>query len=337
MNFDDDAGGGNHYNPGPMFSRIDSWIGHHMAIVSPTCLVAGILLAPWIGDYQFLVPPVFAFMTFQSSLGSGFKEVSGAFRRPLPLVTAFVLLHVVMPVLVYLAGTLLFGARPDVVTGMVLEFAIPTGIVTLIWVSILEGDAALTLSLVFVDTILAPFVVPLTLSLLVGAEIHVTWRLIGTMMRGLAFMIAIPAALAVLVNQLTHGRVKTTLMPRLSFLTKIGFVFVITMNSTGLHEYVIAHPTWLLAAIVPAMGLLAAAGFALGALGARLIRADGRATASIVLGTGMRNISAGATIAAAYFPGTAVILPVMTATLFQQILAATVGTVLIRRAKRPGM
>lgn len=272
-------------------------------------------------------------MTFQSSLGSGFRDVSGAFRRPLPIAAAFVFLHVVMPVLAYGVGRLLFGAEPEIVTGMVLEFAIPTGIVTLIWVSIVGGNSAFSLSLVFLDTILAPFVVPTALAALAGAAIHIDAAMTWRMMRGLAFMVAIPAFLAVSLNQLTRGRVKTTLMPRLSLLTKAGFVFVITMNSTGLHEYVIVHPSWTLAVIAAVMGALAVVGFVAGAVGARLIRADVPTSSSLILGIGMRNIASGATLAGAYFPGQAVILPVMIATLFQQVLAATVGMGLIKKLK----
>ena len=50
---------------------------------------------------------------------------------------------------------------------------------------------------------------------------------------------------------------------------------------------------------------------------------------SMIYGVGMRNISAGAVIASAYFPAE-VVFPVITATLFQQILAAVYG-VLIKR------
>jgi BASS family bile acid:Na+ symporter len=305
-----------------------------MAFVAPTCLLLGILIAPWIDRFQHIVPFVFAFMTFQSSLGSGFKDVSGAFRRPLPLLVAFAFLHGVLPAIAYAAGRLLFGASPEIVTGMVLEFTIPTGIVTLIWVSIASGNAALSLSLVFLDTVLAPFVVPAVLYLFGGPEIHIDAGMVTRMMRGLAFMVAIPAFLAVALNQLTRGRVKTTLMPKLSLLTKLGFVVVITLNSTGLHEYVVVHPSWLIAGVAATMGALAVAGFFAGALAGRAIRADAPTASSLILGIGMRNIAAGATLAAAYFPGQAVILPVMLATLFQQVLAATVGMGLIGRLRR---
>ena len=50
----------------------------------------------------------------------------------------------------------------------------------------------------------------------------------------------------------------------------------------------------------------------------------------MMYGTGMRNISAGAVIAATYFPGE-VMFPVMIGTLFQQVLAALFGKLLAQK------
>ena len=50
----------------------------------------------------------------------------------------------------------------------------------------------------------------------------------------------------------------------------------------------------------------------------------------MMYGTGMRNISAGAVIAAAYFPGE-VMFPVMIGTLFQQVLATLFGKLLAQK------
>ena len=53
----------------------------------------------------------------------------------------------------------------------------------------------------------------------------------------------------------------------------------------------------------------------------------------MIYGSGMRNIRAGAAIAAAYFPGE-VMFPVMIGTLFQQILAACYGSLIKRLRNR---
>ena len=53
---------------------------------------------------------------------------------------------------------------------------------------------------------------------------------------------------------------------------------------------------------------------------------------SMMYGAGMRNISAGAVIAATSFPGE-VLFPVMIGTLFQQVLAALYGKIVCERNK----
>ncbi|MFQ9151786.1 MAG: hypothetical protein ACLR6B_10055 [Blautia sp.] len=58
---------------------------------------------------------------------------------------------------------------------------------------------------------------------------------------------------------------------------------------------------------------------------------DRELAVSMLYGSGMRNISAGAVLAAAYFPGE-VMFPVMIGTLFQQVLAACYGKLIERMA-----
>ena len=63
---------------------------------------------------------------------------------------------------------------------------------------------------------------------------------------------------------------------------------------------------------------------------ARFMGQDRDTQISMMYGAGMRNISAGAVIAAAYFPGE-VMFPVMIGTLFQQVLAALFGKLLAQK------
>ena len=152
----------------------------------------------------------------------------------------------------------------------------------MMWVTIYHGNGPLSLSLVIVDTLLAPFLIPLILRILVGSRIRVDT---AGMMEELILMIALPAILAMAFNQVSKGKVKEE--------------------------------------------LLAAVGYLLGWLGGSLLHGNEKTKISMIYGVGMRNISAGAVIASAYFPAE-VVFPVITATLFQQILAAVYG-VLIKR------
>ena len=80
--------------------------------------------------------------------------------------------------------------------------------------------------------------------------------------------------------------------------------------------------------VAAAILVLAAGGYAIGWIIAILTRQNKEATVSMIYGSGMRNISAGAVIAGAYFRRT--LFPVMIGTLFQQILAAFYGSMMRR-------
>ena len=75
--------------------------------------------------------------------------------------------------------------------------------------------------------------------------------------------------------------------------------------------------------------MLFRSGYAIGWIIAILTRQNKEATVSMIYGSGMRNISAGAVIAGAYFPAET-LFPVMIGTLFQQILAAFYGSMMRR-------
>ena len=56
----------------------------------------------------------------------------------------------------------------------------------------------MTLSIILVDTVLSPFIVPLSLSVLAGANVQMD---VWGMMKGLAEMVVIPSIAGMMVNQ----------------------------------------------------------------------------------------------------------------------------------------
>ena len=170
-----------------MLQRFNDFLQKRMAFVTPTCMIVGILFSDYTRYGIPYVSYVFAVMTFIGALKSSFKDVKNVFRHPLPLITVFVLLHVVLPSAAWGAGHLFFSSNPNLITGMVLEFSVPAAVVGLMWVSIYNGNNTLALALVVVDTVLAPFVIPTTLRILVGANVQMDTT---GMMKDLIFMIA---------------------------------------------------------------------------------------------------------------------------------------------------
>lgn len=311
-----------------MLSRFNRFVEKWMFLVTPCCLVVGVLFPSVAGLGVPYVPLVFAFMTFIGGLKSSFRDIAGVFRKPLPLLLSLVTLHLVLPAAACGLGWLLFPDNINVITGMVLEFAVPAAVVSLMWVSIYGGNSPLSLSLVILDTLLAPFTIPLTLRLLVGSNVKVDT---AQMMLELIFMIALPALIAMILNQLSHGRVKETWPSRLAPFSKLCLIFVVTANSSQVAPYV-RHMNGERFLTAGCILLLAASGYVIGWLWALLFRQNHALTVSMIYGSGMRNISAGAVIASTYFPAE-VVFPVMIGTLFQQVLAALFGMLVSRKAQ----
>lgn len=254
-----------------MLDRFNRFIEKWMAFVTPLCLLTGVCF-PDIAKHGLpYVTYVFAFMTFAGALKSRFRDVANVLKNPTSLLIIMVMLHVVIPTTACGLGHLLFHDNMNLITGMVLEFSIPTAVASLMWVSIFDGNSSLSLSLVVIDTILAPF-------------------------------------------------------------SKLALMFVVTSNSSKVAPY-IRNMNLQRVGVAATILCLAAGGYFLGWIIARVTKQEQETTISMVYGTGMRNISTGAVIAAAYFPGE-VMFPVMIGTLFQQILAAISGKLLTRKEEK---
>jgi len=247
------------------------------------------------------------------------------FLHPLPILVMLGLLHVVMPLLALGVSYIFFPENTNFITGMVLEFAVPAGISALLWVAISGGNNTLCLSIVLLDTLLAPFSIPLTLQLLVGSVIHVDTM---DMMRSLLFMVAIPALAAMTLFQITGGRSAPVLKPYLDPLGKISMVLIACSNATSVAPF-LRHMTPTLVVVLVVVLAVSAVGYLLGYWGARALRLDFPSTLSMTLNTGIRNINAGAVLAGKYFPGE-VMFPVILSVLFLQLSAAVVIKILRR-------
>ena len=278
-----------------MLRKFNSFIEKWMALVTPTCLLLGVCFPDIAKCGLPYVPAVFAFMTFAGALKSRFKDVANVFRHPGSLLIIMLLVHVVIPTAACGAGHLFFGNNMELITGMVL----------------------------------APFLIPATLKILLGSAVIIDP---ARMMRELIFMVALPAVVAMVLNQITDGKVMETWPGKLAPFSKLALIFVVTSNSSKVAPY-IRDMNMQRVKVALAILVLAASGYALGWFVAYIFRKDRSTAVSMMYGTGMRNISAGAVIAAAYFPGE-VMFPVMIGTLFQQVLAALFGKLLAQKKEK---
>lgn len=303
--------------------------GKFMPLLVILCLALGIIFAEDLGRLTFLVPFVFAFMTFSGAIRTNFRQMGEIVRHPVPLLVTYILIHVVIPLVSFGAAKLFLGAYPDYVSGVVLEYLVPAAVSSVMWASVSGGDMSLTLSVILLDTLTAPFVVPFSIHVLLGADVEINFL---SMIIDLTWMITLPALLAMLLNQFSHNKLGERIAPVTAPLGKVALIFIITVNSTRIAPFVRHIDVTQLKVIAIIFGV-AVSSYLIGWLAGLMLKKGHATTASITFGCGMRNISAGAVIAAAYFP-TAAMLPVMAGTLFQQATASVFSNLLIRSKNR---
>ncbi|MFX3623240.1 MAG: bile acid:sodium symporter family protein [Ectobacillus sp.] len=306
-----------------MLQTINGRLEKMMPLITPASVVLGVLFAVQLVPYTFLVPWIFAFMTFTGSLGSNFKSLKQVVLHPLPPIIVLVILHVLMPVWAWGFGQLAFSGDVHTIAGFVLAAAIPTGITSIIWVSVYKGDIVLALSIVLIDTLLSPIIVP-NLMLLFGEKaIDIdTWP----MMKGLCIMVVVPSLLGMLLNQLTCGKAKETAGVFLAPFSKLGLGAVVMINSASVAPY-LANINFKLILIACSVFMIALSGYVLSWLIGKLLKWERDVIVTSMFTGGMRNISVGAVLAVTYFPA-ATAVPVILGMLFQQVLASSCGHLL---------
>jgi len=307
--------------------HLDRKLQKLMPLLTPTGVVLGVLFSQHLQPFAFLVPWMFGFMTFVGSLGSGLGEFVRSVTKPYQLIVTMIILHIVMPLIAFGIAKLLFPDDGYLVTGLLMGAVIPIGITSMIWVSVYRGNVPLTLSVILVDTMLSPFIVPFSLKLLVGADVHIDAR---AMSLGLLWMVVVPSLLGMLLHQITNGKIHAKASPVLSPLNKIGLAVVVAINSSVVAPYLKPF-SWRVAAVAATVLFIASLGYMIGWLVARLCNWDRGILVSMVFNSGMRNISAGAVIALTYLPAPAAV-PVILGMLFQQLLASVYGALISRFA-----
>ncbi len=308
--------------------KLDQFLSDKIIWFTIVCLLLGIFFSGPLSILVPITPALFAIMTFINTLGCNFRQIGHVVTHPVPVLMLLAMLHVVLPVLCLGLCSLLFPNEPLFTTGLVLNFVLPTGVVSLMWVTIGRGNLPLCLSAVLLDTLLAPLLVPLSMKLLVGSMVDMDAT---GMMADLLFMVALPASLALLCHRIRGGRTAEEWKPRLSPAAKLLMFCIIISNATGVAPFLKTLTPTLLAVILVLVGLSVFSYFMGWFVSHRLMRMDFPSVQTMTINTGVRNISAGAVLAAQYFPAD-VLFPVAFAPIFTQIMLALVVK-LLRRTK----
>ncbi|XEC93340.1 bile acid:sodium symporter family protein [Paenibacillus tarimensis] len=286
-----------------------------MFLIIPGSLILGFLYSEPLSRFIGTVPYLFAFVTLTMALGCGVEQLRLVASRPLPMLWTLTIAHLLLPLIAYAGGSAIFGAGSPYVIGLVLFTLIPLGVSSVIWVGLSGGSIPLMLSLVVLDSILSPFVVPAGIQLAFGQGIEVNTF---SIMTDLALIVVIPTVIGVLLHQLSKGRIGQAVKPVTAPISKLCFVSVVALNASAIAPHVAALQADMIK-IVPVVIVLVGLCYAAGFAGAVPLRSMEMLT-TVSYATGMRNISLGIVLALGYFsPLTAV--PVVLSILIQQPVA----------------
>ncbi|SFP78631.1 Predicted Na+-dependent transporter [Oscillibacter sp. PC13] len=307
--------------------RMDQLTSRHMPATILLCAAVGIALPRVFSPLGALVPALFFLVTFSNSLSAGFREMGQVILHPLPVLVVFFILHVLMPVLAFGTGSLLFPDEPYFITGLVLEFAVPTGVLALVWIGLCRGNTPMALSIILLDTLLAPLVIPTTLRLLLGSVVEID---AAGMIRDLLYMIAIPALIGMALYQATGGKISKTLKPRLSPFSKICMLIIFVCNAADCSKFLYEIDRSLILLIFSVFGLCVLS-FFISFCAARFLKLDFPSIQTMTLAGGMRNISAGSVLAMQYFPSES-LFPVAFTPMFLHLVVSLVVQTMRRTA-----
>ncbi|NLY79442.1 MAG: bile acid:sodium symporter family protein [Lysinibacillus sp.] len=305
-----------------MLNKLNIQLQKLMPILTPLSLVIGVILEDIGGRLLFLVPWIFAFMTFAGSLSINFQGFKSFMKYPKFILFAIAFLHIVMPIWAYVLSKLIFNDHLLTV-GFILSVAVPTGVTSFIWISICKGNIPLGLSIILIDTVLSPIVLPFLSFLAAGEKVSIDTPAI---MFDLLWMIVLPSIAGMLANEWTKGRIVEAWGKPLAPFQKISLFLIVMINSSVIALY-IKNITWEIFGIILVVLVVSLSGYTFCLIIGHFIWKRMDLITTFVFTGGMRNIAVGVVVASTYFPPK-VVLPVVFGMLFQQVLASQFSKVL---------
>ncbi|SER79191.1 bile acid:sodium symporter family protein [Psychrobacillus sp. OK032] len=305
-----------------MLQKFNFFIQRWMAVLTPLSLVLGVLLEDVGKHLLFLVPWLFAFMTFSSSLSMKLNDIKVFTKYHKIILVSIAFLHILMPIWAYFLSIIIFDDHLLTI-GFVISVAVPTGVTSVIWVKMCKGHVPLSLSIVLIDTLLSPLIMPFLLQIIVGESITIDTT---SLIFDLLWMIVLPSIAGVILNEVSKGSIQINLGKYLAPLSKLSLFGVVMINSSAVAPY-LKDISWELIGVIFVVFSLSISGYIFAMLLGRFIWKDSSILTSFVFIGGMRNIAVGVIVATTYFPSK-VAMPVVFGMLFQQVLAAIFSKVI---------
>ena len=285
--------------------RMNQWMTPRMPVLILCALVLGLLFPSQVGILCPYVTTMMMFQTFANSLGSSVQDLARVLSHPKPVLVIMLTLHILMPLLALGIGSLCFPSQPLYTLSLVLLEASPAAVSALMWVVVGSGSVELCLSIILLDTMLSPIILPLTIRILCGSVVALDT---AGMMKELLIMIVIPAAASMLLCRVAGKEACTRGKQFLSPFSKLALLTIICANVTRCAPFLRDLNGELIVLIALTL-LMRIIGLLVGCLLSKLLRFQYPVELTVAVNSSMRNNAAAATIAAQYFPSEVVFSP----------------------------
>jgi tagaturonate reductase len=313
-----------------LLRKINTFLEKGMSIITPSGIVIGLLLGNHISFLKPLVMYLFAFISLVGGFGVSVPDFFKVFKKPLPILLFFLSSYFLFPSLVWTSMHLWFTSQPDTMLGFFLLCSVPTAVVSYVWSSIYKGEAALSLTLLIIGTVLSPLFTPLIMRILSGSSVDFN---VSGMVISLFKMVLIPSALGIIINQITRHSVNDHVTPCLKPFTKVAIFVLMAINASQLSESFFSTISFSLLPIIIGCLLFTFIGFSIARLLAYSAKLNREQSVSLMFASGLRNINAALVLAIDFF-SPAVAIPVMLGIFFQQIMSAVSATILLGKEKK---
>lgn len=312
--------------------QLNARMNDHMPLLVVCMLALGLLFPTQVGHLCPYVTALMVFQTFASSLGGSVQDLLRVLSHPKPVLLVMLSLHVLMPLWALTVGSLLFPKQPLYTLSMVLIEASPAAVSSLMWVVIGSGSVELCLSIVLLETILSPVILPLTLRLLCGTVVELNT---AGMIQDLFIMVVVPAAASMLLYRIVGKEPCTHLKNHLSPFVKFAVLGIIAANVTRCAPF-LRDLNGDLILLLLATWLMRVSGLVIGWLLSRLCRLPYGQKLTVTINSSMRNNAASATLAAQYFPAEVVFSPSVSPLFSQLSISFAVRLLQKHRPKTDG-
>lgn len=219
-----------------------------------------------------------------------FKRIG---KNPIPVVLGTIAHYVIMPGLAFLLVHL-FHLEGPAAAGVILVGSCPSGTSSNVMAYLAGGDVALDVSIGFLSTLLAPFIIPLLVSTLAGSYVDVP---ASQMFLNTVKIVLIPIVLGVAVHTIFGHKVdKVNHVTPLISQTAILLIIVAVFSAN--HSQFTNTKTLLIVPVVMLHNLL---GYLLGFVFAKIVHLNKPQQKAITFEVGMQDSALGATLAMKFF------------------------------------